>query len=558
MPLTSFLQLLGGVGLFLYGIKLMSETLQDISGERLRRLFATVTKTPVRGIGVGILVTTLLQSSSACTVMTVSFVHAGLMSLYQAFGVIMGANIGTTVTAQLIAFKFADFALPFIGIGVALSMFGRSKRQKSIGNGIVGFGLLFLGMKTMEGSMSFLRGRHDIFLAFSHNHILGVLAGTGLTLLVQSSAATVGLVIAMASQGLLGLDAAIPIILGDNIGTTITAVLASIGANRGAKQTAACHVLFNLIGVVVFMTGFPFFREIVELSATSVARQLANAHTLFNVMNTILFLPFARPFVSFVQKIIPGKVSVVEMGPRFLDRRLISATPAAAVHAVRQELVRLGFLAEEMLQNVHAAFVERDSKKAEEVFQTEKLVNQLTHEIARYAAEVGQSSLSADLSLTLGAYVNAASDIERVGDHTTNLTELYEYTQENHLSFSEQGMEEFEEMFGTARRAFHLAVEAILNEDGEAAGEVLVLEDRVDALEKELRKRHIERLNTGACQPSAGVVFIDILSNLERVADHANNLALMVLDVIKMDLDKEGKRRHDDQVALAGPSAGAD
>lgn len=556
MPLTSILQMLGGVGLFLFGIKLMSETLQDLSGEKLRRLFSTVTKTPVRGIGVGIVVTTLLQSSSACTVMTVSFVHAGLMSLYQAFGVIMGANIGTTVTAQLIAFKFSDFALPFVGVGVLLSMFGRTKRQKIVGNGLVGFGLLFLGMKTMEGSMAFLRDRKDIFVAFSNHPLLGVLAGTGMTLLVQSSAATVGLVIAMASQGLLGLDAGIPIILGDNIGTTITAVLASIGANRGAKQAAACHVLFNLFGVVIFMAAFPLFKGVVEVTSSSIPRQLANSHTLFNVANTLIFLPFSRPFVTMVQKIIPGKVAVLDMGPRFLDRRLISATPAAAVHAVRQELVRLGFLAEEMLQNVHAAFVERDPKKAEEVFQTEKLVNQLTHGIARYAAEVGQASLSEDLSLTLGAYVNGASDIERVGDHATNLTELFEYSQENHLVFSEKAMTEFEEMFTNARLAFHLAIESILNEDGEAAREVLVLEDRVDALEKELRKKHIERLNTGACQPSAGVVFIDILSNLERIADHGNNLALMVLDVIKMDM--EGKRTHDAKAAAAGNPAGAD
>lgn len=548
--------MLGGVGLFLFGIKLMSETLQDLSGEKLRRLFSTVTKTPVRGIGVGIVVTTLLQSSSACTVMTVSFVHAGLMSLYQAFGVIMGANIGTTVTAQLIAFKFSDFALPFVGVGVLLSMFGRTKRQKIVGNGLVGFGLLFLGMKTMEGSMAFLRDRKDIFVAFSNHPLLGVLAGTGMTLLVQSSAATVGLVIAMASQGLLGLDAGIPIILGDNIGTTITAVLASIGANRGAKQAAACHVLFNLFGVVIFMAAFPLFKGVVEVTSSSIPRQLANSHTLFNVANTLIFLPFSRPFVTMVQKIIPGKVAVLDMGPRFLDRRLISATPAAAVHAVRQELVRLGFLAEEMLQNVHAAFVERDPKKAEEVFQTEKLVNQLTHGIARYAAEVGQASLSEDLSLTLGAYVNGASDIERVGDHATNLTELFEYSQENHLVFSEKAMAEFEEMFTNARLAFHLAIESILNEDGEAAREVLVLEDRVDALEKELRKKHIERLNTGACQPSAGVVFIDILSNLERIADHGNNLALMVLDVIKMDM--EGKRTHDAKAAAAGNPAGAD
>lgn len=300
-----FFNLLGGVGLFLFGIKLMGESLQDLAGDRLRRLISALTSSPVKGVLVGAMVTVLIQSSSATTVMTASFVHAGLMTLKQSIGVIMGAAIGTTVTAQIIAFKIKEFALPIIGFGMLFAVFGRSKRQKYIGNGVVGFGLLFVGMQTMESAMYFLRDRQDLFLAFQHHPVLGVLAGTLLTMLVQSSSATVGLTIVMASQGLLTLDSAIPILFGDNIGTTITAVLASIGLNRSAKQSAFAHVFFKVIGVLVFLFLLEPFRHIVVLTSSDIARQLANAHTIFNVLNTILFLPFIDPFVRLVKAVLP-------------------------------------------------------------------------------------------------------------------------------------------------------------------------------------------------------------------------------------------------------------
>ena len=271
VSVATFFQVLGGVGLFLYGIKLTSDSLQALSGDRLRQIVGSLTRTPVRGVLIGAGVTMLMQSSSATTVMTVSFVHAGLMTLKEAVGVIMGANIGTTLTAQIIAFKIKDLALPAVGIGMLLALFGKTKRQRYIGNGLVGFGLIFMGMQTMEKSMSFLSDRKDIFLAFSSNPLLGVLVGTVVTMLVQASSATIGLTMAMASQGLLTLDAAIPIILGDNIGTTITAVLASFGANRAAKQAAAAHVLFNVIGVVVFMSVLPLFESVVARTSSSAA-----------------------------------------------------------------------------------------------------------------------------------------------------------------------------------------------------------------------------------------------------------------------------------------------
>lgn len=538
MTTAGWFQILGGVGLFLFGIKLMGEALQDLAGDRLRRLIASLTSTPVRGVIVGTLVTVLIQSSSATTVMTVSFVHAGLMTLKQAVGVIMGANIGTTVTAQLIAFKIKDFALPIVGIGMILAVFGRSKHQRYMGNGMVGFGLLFLGMQNMEAAMSFLRDRKEFFLAFSHHPVLGVLAGTFLTMVVQSSSATVGLTIAMTSQGLLTLDAAIPILLGDNIGTTITAVLASLGSKRAAKQAAAAHVLFNLIGVTIFIFFLTPFKELVLLTSADSSREIANAHTLFNTLNTCLFLPFTSPFVRLVQRLIPGDDSVLDMGPRYLDPKLIDASPAAAVDAVRKELVRMGLLAREMLVNVRRAFLEENGQMVQEVFQTEKVVNELNREIARYAAGVWRM-LPEDLSMLLSSYVNGVGDVERVGDHAENLIELYEYKIEHGVKFSEMGILEFQEMIDTAIRAFEASLQAIADEDPRLAKAAQALEPEIDAMEKRLRKRHIQRLNEGACSPDAGVVFIDILSNLERIGDHAHNLAFISLDMAKIRHQKE-------------------
>jgi phosphate:Na+ symporter len=530
---AGWFQILGGVGLFLFGIKLMGESLQDLAGDRLRRLIASLTSTPVRGVIVGTLVTVLIQSSSGTTVMTVSFVHAGLMTLKQAVGVIMGANIGTTVTAQLIAFKIKDFALPIVGIGMILAVFGRTKHQRYAGNGMVGFGLLFLGMQNMEAAMSFLRDRKDFFLTFSHHPVLGVLAGTLLTMVVQSSSATVGLTIAMTSQGLLGLDAAIPILLGDNIGTTITAVLASLGSKRAAKQAAAAHVLFNLIGVMVFLVFLTPFKHLVLLTSADPSREIANAHTLFNSLNTCLFLPFVSPFVRLVQRLIPGDDSVLDMGPRYLDPKLIDASPAAAVDAVRKELVRMGHLAKEMLMNVRRAFLEENVQMVQEVYQTEKVVNELNREIARYAAGVWRT-LPEDLSMLLSSYVNGVGDVERVGDHAENLIELFEYKIEHGVKFSAMGIQEFQEMIDTAIRAFEASLEAIADEDPRLAKAAQALEPEIDAMEKRLRKRHIQRLNEGACSPDAGVVFIDILSNLERIGDHAHNLAFISLDMAKI------------------------
>ena len=504
---STLLHVAGGVGLFLYGIKLMSEALQFIAGDRMRHLIGTLTKTPLRGIFVGILVTILIQSSSGTTVMTVSFVNAGLMTLKQAIGIIMGANIGTTITAQIIAFSIQDMALPFVAAGVAMAIFGRTKKLRYFGNGVVGLGLLFMGMQTMEAATSFMASRGDLLLSLSRSPILGVAAGALITMIVQSSAATIGLTMAMASQGLIGIDAAIPIILGDNIGTTITAVLAAIGTSRSAKQAAAAHVLFNFLGVVIFLLFLPFYRALVLRSASDVGRQIANAHTIFNVVNTFLFFPFVSVF---------------------------AASATAAVEAVKDELLRMGDIAQGMLAIARSAYVPgaRVAELNEEFASQEKEVNAINRAVASYASEIWQKGVSADISTVLGCYVNAAADLERIGDHVENLMELAEPL---NGCLSKSALTEFGSMLDTADLALSTALSSIKNEDASQADHVINdLENRIDDQERQYRKNHIERLNRGLCDPEKGVNFIDLLGNLERIGDHSHNIAYYTHDIVKL------------------------
>jgi phosphate:Na+ symporter len=537
MTFSSFFQLVGGVGLFIYGIKIMSESLQAIAGDRMRQLIGSLTNTPWRGVAVGALVTALIQSSSATTVMTVSFVNAGLMQLKQAIGIIMGANIGTTLSAQILAFKVKDFALPILAIGVVLSLFGKKRKHKHFGNGMVGFGLLFLGMQTMENSMYFLRDSKEFFLQFSYNPLLGVMAGTLLTMLVQASAATVGLTMAMAVQGLLTFDAAVPIILGDNIGTTITAVLSCIGTKRAAKQAALSHVLFNIIGVVIFMSILPLFEKAVLMTSNDVARQVANTHTFFNVFNTLLFLPFTGLFARIIEWILPGKQEKQVSDVMYLDEKLIDASPAAAVVAVRDEIIHMGDILREMMETVWAGYEHKKLDERDHFDLQESAVDKINFSISRYAAKVWRGNLSESLSSVLAGYVNISTDMERIGDHLTNMMELAGYKSEQAVHFSDEAYAEFTDMYMSVRLSFNTTMIAFVMEDVKIADEVVSkLERDIDLKEKQYRANHIERLNRGECDAKRGVLFCDILSNLERIGDHCNNIAERVIQI------KEEKR----------------
>lgn len=538
MSTTSFLQILAGIGVLIYGIIIMGDSLQAIAGDRMRKLIGSIAGTPLKGLLVGAVVTSILQSSSATTVMVVSFVDVGFMTLVQAIGVILGANIGTTVTGQLIAFKITNIAYISAGVGAGLCILGQKKRHKQVGMGLVGFGLLFIGMDMMSQPLSFLKSRPEIMTVFGDHIFLAFLSGLAVTLVVQSSSATVGLTMAIASQGVVPLETAVAIILGDNIGTTITAVLASLGCNRSAKQAAFAHVMMKVVGTIIIFPFIPFYAKLVAMTSGDIVRQVANAHSLFSLFVALFFLPFVAPYAKFIKKVIPDDGEQEELGVQFLNPALIGASQAAAVSAVHKEIIHMATVAIKMIETCRVMFEKKNDKLIDEVDRMERNVNEMTHDTVRYATDVAQTGLPSDLSTILSGCIGAAGDIERIGDHATNLSEMYQFLQDHKLAFSEKAQNECNEMFELVLVTLAKAVKSLEDEDPKLAQEVLDLEERIDYMEKTLRAQHIARLNAGGCVPGAGVVFIDILSNLERVGDHAHNLVMVVFD-----FERASKRR---------------
>ena len=528
MNFYTAMQLLGGVGIFLYAIKLISESLQMLAGERLRNIIGMFTKTPVLGVFLGTAVTMVIQSSSATTVMTVSFVDAGLMTLTQAIGVIMGANIGTTVTGQILAFRVKDLAYLFVLVGVLLIFTCSSKKKlKHLGEGLFGFGMLFIGMQTMESSMAFLRDRQDIFLAFSDNPLLGLLAGTLLTLLVQSSSATVGLTIALGTQGLLPLEAAIPIIFGDNIGTTVTAVLAALGTGRAARQACTAHVLFNVIGVCIWLPLMPLWIGVIAGTSDSIGHQLANAHTLFNICNTILFLPFVKPFAALIRKIIPDGERIDRRNAVYLDPNLIQRTPVVAVSAVRHECRHMGEMVDELLAHTEKVFFGQKDEEKDNVLQMVDRLDSLEDSIRSYASDIMQAGIDGRDADMLEACVISAGDLERIGDKGKRLIDFYEYRKKRGDDFSPEALAEVRSLFTATRKAVKLAVSTFGPEPFTAQhkAELDGLADHIRELEAQLRASHASRLSNGHCSPEAGLVFIDVLGAIEQIAYRSRKIA---------------------------------
>lgn len=523
---------IGGLGLFLFGIQIMASGMQKAAGDRFRRILEMLTNKPVLGVLTGIVVTLLVQSSSTSTVMVVGFANAGLMNLSQAISVIIGANIGTTVTAQIVSFNIGMIALPAIGIGSLLNFFGRRRFHRYLGQTVLGFGLLFLGMTTMSSGMIPLRELetfHSMLLQFSRYPILGILCGAAFTAIIQSSSAATGVIIAMTMQDLIPFHSAVPLILGTNVGTSITAILASIGANVAARRAAVAHVLFNVIGVTLALIFLKPFTEIIIETASTVPRQVANTHTAFNVLNTIVFLIFLKYFTRVVCYIVPGVDEKIEFGPKYLDPRILK-TPAVAIGGAKQELLRMGGIAREMLDESMLVFLKNDLKKIKHIEQMEELVDGLEKEINIYLADLSQHSMSKEQSKMVAALMSAANDLERIGDHAENIMQLSEIKTEERLPFSITALDEITSLYKKVSSMLERAIKAFEQDDKESAQQIVIEDDEVDAQEKALRKRHIDRINTKKCYPSAGVIYLDLLSNLERVADHANNIAYLVLE----------------------------
>lgn len=530
MEITMIIGLLGGLGLFLFGMQIMAEGLQKAAGERLRSILELFTSRPITAVFTGAVATMLLQSSSTTTVMVVGFVNSGLMTLSQAVGTIMGANIGTTITAQVVSFDIYALALPLIALGSGLNFFAkRKKMRRYVGTGMLGFGLLLLGLSTMSSAVYPLRSYEPFLNALIYlgeRPFLGILAGMLFTVLVQSSSATTGLVIAFSLQGVISLSAGLVLIVGANLGTCVTALLAALGASVTAKRAALSHVLFNAFGVLLFLVFRAPFTRLVALTGTSITRQIANAHTFFNVINTLILFPFIEPFVRLVTALVPGQDLVIERRPKYLDRRVVRS-PAALLGASK-ETIRMAEIAIEMVEDAVDSFISGDLDLIPPIEQREEVVNDLEKAITAYLAEASQEPMNHNQARQLTNLMHIVNDVERLGDHAINIADLAVERSDHDLTMSEEAAEDLLVMCRTVVRICQEAISALKYNNVRQAIRLTEEDDLVDEMEKRYRINHIQRLNEGRCHPESGVLFLDVVSNLERVGDHANNIAQAV------------------------------
>jgi len=530
-------EFIGGLGIFLLGIKFMGEGLQKSAGDRLRDILDKFTSNPFLGVAAGIIVTVLIQSSSGTTVLTVALVNAGFMTLRQSIGVIMGANIGTTVTAFIIGFDIGAYSLPIIAVGCFLLFFFNNDRIAVIGQTVFGFGALFFGLELMSGGMAPLSSLdifHDLTVNMSDNPILGVAIGTVFTLVVQSSSATIGILQGLYAEQAISLQAAIPVLFGDNLGTTITAILASIGASVAARRAALTHVIFNVIGASIFIVLLQLFIKYVAFLQSSLnlnpEMTLAFAHGSYNIANTAIQFPFIGLLAWMVTKAIPGEDLTIEYKPQHLDPLFIKQSSTVALSQAKAEIIRMGRYSVQGLEETSNYVITQQEKHAEIAKQIEGALNSLDQSITSYLVSLSSQTLSETESAKHTSLMDSVRDIERIGDHFENIIELVEYKISNKINVTDSALENLQEMFDLTILTVQQAVKALEEVDREEAMVVLQKEDQIDKMERNFRKKHIIRMNEGLCTGSAGIVFVDIISNLERIGDHAVNIAELVLD----------------------------
>lgn len=535
-------QFIGGLGLFLYGMHVMADGLQRSTDGRVKAMMGFLTKNRVVAVLVGAAITALVQSSSATTVMVVGFVNAGMLNLSQAVGVIMGANIGTTVTAWLVSMsewgsvmKPEFFAPVIVGIGAFLLLFAKQERSKKAGGILTGFGVLFIGLSFMSGAITPYRDAKifaDAFAVLGKNPLLAILAGAVVTAIIQSSSASVGILQTLAMNGIVNWQSAVFITLGQNIGTCVTALLSGTGAGKNAKRASVIHLLFNVIGSVWFgVLMFVVFRFRQNWAMSEInSVQISIFHTVFNIINTCVMFPFAGLLVRLSEMIIKGSDEVEEENAvvagvrRKLDKRILN-NPVFALETAMQEVLYMGHLTRDNVQLALEAVEKNDKEKSRQVFHMEKNINQLEKLLTSFLVEVDNLSLTEEQHLKIKNLFYTVSDIERIGDHSENIAELAETKRREKILFSEKGVKDLEKISTAAMRTLEASLEA-REKGSQAALEMTAKsENKVDKLEKELRDKHIQRLSKGKCSPESGVIFLDILSNLERIADHADNIA---------------------------------
>lgn len=539
MNVRILLSLAGGLGLFLFGMDLMSDSIEKVAGARLRRILEIFTTNRFSGMLVGIVFTGIIQSSSACTAMVVSFVNSGLMNLYQAAGVIFGANIGTTITSQLVSLNLSAAAPVILLCGVLVMMFSKKEKVKKLAEVIVGFGILFTGLSTMSSGMAEMKNVPAVvdLMKSLKNPLFATLVGTVLTAVIQSSSVTVSIVLLLANQGFLDLGICVYIILGCNIGACATALIASLPGKKDAKRAALIHFWFNVLGtaliyVILFFAKEPIIRMIQSISADN-GRFVANAHTIIKVFQVIVLFPFSGAIVKLASITVPGedkKVGYRESYQlKYIGEKVVF-NPATAVVEVVKELDRMASLASENLNRAMNALITLDEEDIEEVYEVEKNINFLNHAITNYLVKINQTTLPIEDLKSLGALFHVVNDIERIGDHAENVADAARQRREGDIHISKEAQKELGEMLDMVNTIIQYAIEMFAKSDDRHMNDVVVLEEKVDNKERELQQRHVERLARGECTPEAGMIFSDIVSGLERVADHATNIAFAIRD----------------------------
>lgn len=531
----------GGLGLFLFGMTVMSESIEKVAGAKLRSILEMFTTNRFTGLIVGIIFTGIVQSSSACTVMVVSFVNSGLMSLYQAAGVIYGANIGTTITSQLVSFNLSEAAPVILLLGVLAMMLGKEKPNiAKMGEVIVGFGILFMGLSSMSSAMSGMKDHPGVvnMLGSLESPMLAILMGTALTAVIQSSSVTVSIVLLMANQGLLGLPISMYIILGCNIGSCGSALLASLAGKKDAKRAAMIHFLFNVIGTVILYIIFKIGMDrivaaIMNISGGNEGRFIANAHTIIKVFQVIILLPFSNMIVKLTYLLVPGDDKKVgyrdSLQLKYIGEKVVF-NPATAVVEVMKEIERMASLAGENLNRAMNAVITLDKEDIDEVYEVEKNINFLNHAITNYLVKINQTTLPIEDLKSIGALFHVVNDIERIGDHAENVADCARRRIETGIGFSKDAQKEMGDMLNMVNTLIQFSVEMFASSSEEHLEDIMHLEDAVDEKERELQKAHVDRLTRNECSPEAGMLFSDIVSGLERVADHATNIAFSILN----------------------------
>lgn len=538
MSITTIFLLMGGLGMFLFGMQLMSDGLQKAAGAKMRGILEFFTKNRFIGMMVGIIFTAIIQSSNATTVMVVSFVNSGLMNLYQASGVILGANIGTTITGQLIAFNLSDIAPMFIMIGVVMYMFFKNENVKRFGVVVLGFGILFMGLSTMGSALTEIKESPHVlnFLASLKNPLLAILVGFAITSVLQSSSATVGIVILMASQNLLEFEICPFLILGCNIGACMSALIASLGGNKDAKRAAWIHFLFNIIGsfiifVALMVAKEPIVGALMNISGNNAARAVANAHTLIKVIEVAMLFPFMGWIVKATYKVIPGEdpTAEEEFELPYIGKGKMLTPSTATVDAIH-EIEHMGQVASANLKLGMKTLCNPNQEDIQKILKREKYINFMNHKITDFLAKASAIEMPvADVEI-IGGLFHVVNDIERIGDHAENMAESAQTIMDKGIKMSDKAISQLQEMNEMVVQILDYSLDMFSHEDQKHMQDVLDLEDAIDEKEKKLQRSHVKRLTKGKCSPEAGMIFSDTVSGLERVADHATNIAFAIME----------------------------